>query len=224
MHSDAEKWWSSGRLISVIVDNDSWIIPYAKQLQELINNQGRDQARFYRNHDEIDDGDIAFYLGCTQIVTPDILAKHRFNLVVHESDLPQGRGLAPLTWQILEGKNTIKVCLIEAADKIDAGDIYLSEELHFNGDELNAELRNAQGEITIELCMSFLNASSVPNGRPQTGEPTYYSARNPGMSEMDVDKTIREQFNLLRVVDNVRYPAFFEMNGIRYRLKIEKEI
>jgi methionyl-tRNA formyltransferase len=37
-----------------------------------------------------------------------------------------------------------------------------------------------------------------------------------------VQKTIAEQFDLLRVVDNLRYPAFFDHRGKRYRLTIKK--
>ena len=32
-----------------------------------------------------------------------------------------------------------------------------------------------------------------------------------------------EQFNLFRVVDNDRYPAFFELNGSKYYLMIKAE-
>jgi len=43
------------------------------------------------------------------------------------------------------------------------------------------------------------------------------------MLERFSDKTIREQMNLLRVVDNERYPAFFEWQGNRYYLAIWRE-
>ena len=41
-------------------------------------------------------------------------------------------------------------------------------------------------------------------------------------SLLDFNKTITEQFNLLRVVDNDKYPAFFENQGEKYFLKITK--
>jgi sialic acid synthase SpsE len=39
---------------------------------------------------------------------------------------------------------------------------------------------------------------------------------------LDIDKTIQEQFNLLRIVDNEKYPAFFDFADHRYVLRIEK--
>ena len=43
---------------------------------------------------------------------------------------------------------------------------------------------------------------------------------------LDKDQGItifRDQINLLRVVDNERYPAFFEWMGQRYRILIQKD-
>ena len=62
----------------------------------------------------------------------------------------------------------------------------------------------------------------VLSGIEQSGESTYYPRRGPEDSRLDVNKSLREQFNMLRVVDNDRYPAFFEIAGERYFLKVEK--
>jgi len=51
---------------------------------------------------------------------------------------------------------------------------------------------------------------------------SFYLRRRPEDSRLDPDKTIREQFNLLRVVDNEKYPAFFDLHGQRFLLKVEK--
>ena len=41
-------------------------------------------------------------------------------------------------------------------------------------------------------------------------------------NKLDIDKTIRDQFQLLRIVDNEKYPAYFELNGCKYILRINK--
>ena len=41
-------------------------------------------------------------------------------------------------------------------------------------------------------------------------------------SELDINKSINSQFNLLRICDNKRYPAFFRKHGFTYKLQIEK--
>lgn len=143
---------------------------------------------------------------------------------MHESALPQGKGWSPLTWQILEGKNEIPITLLEAEESVDSGNIYIQDVMRFNGAELVDELRQKQAEYTIKSCVSFVKdyPGIISKGTAQSGESSYYKKRGPKDSKLDPDKTIREQFNLLRVVDNERYPAYFELNGIRYMLKIEK--
>ncbi len=42
----------------------------------------------------------AFFLGCSKIAGPDVLNRNKYNLVVHESALPKGKGFAPVAWQI----------------------------------------------------------------------------------------------------------------------------
>ncbi len=214
-------WWIKPRRISVVIDNPSWILPFGERLAVEIENGG-DKAILCRHHQEIPEGDVAFYLGCIKITPPEILAKNRRNLIVHESDLPKGRGFSPLTWQILEGKNSFGVCLFEAVEEADAGPLIYNRKITFEGHELIDGMRDQLAKITIDLCLRYLREPEPPEEKPQVGEATYYGLRTPKDSRLDPDKTISEQFNLLRVADNERYPAFFEHLGCRYRLRIDK--
>jgi len=76
----------------------------------------------------------------------------------------------------------------------------------------------------VKACVRFIEEypGIVSKGKDQSGKSSFYKKRGPDDSELDPEKTIREQFNLLRIVDNKRYPAFFKLNGIRYRLTIER--
>lgn len=114
--------------------------------------------------------------------------------------------------------------MFEAEKSVDSGKIYIQDAMHFNGTELVEELRQKQAEYTIKLCVSFVEdyPGIISRGVNQSGKSSYYKKRGPDDSKLDPDKTIREQFNLMRVVDNKRYPAYFELNGIRYTLKIKK--
>jgi methionyl-tRNA formyltransferase len=215
------EWWGKPRRVAVVVDNPSWILPFAEKLVRELNDSD-DEAVLCRSHKEIPEGDVAFYLGCVKMTPPGILAKNKQNMVVHESDLPKGRGFSPLTWQILEGLNKISICLLEAADEADAGPVIYRDLVCFEGHELIDEMRKAQGEKSTALCQRFLNEPVPLDGELQVGEPSSYSRRKPHDSRLDTEKSIAEQFNLLRVVDNERYPAFFELYGHRYQVKIQK--
>lgn len=206
--------------IQILVDNiNSWVMPYAKQLVELIAKQANDVTLIH-NHQDIQKGDVLILLSCEQILKD--LSLNKYNLVAHASDLPQGKGWSPMTWQILEGKNEIPLTLFEAAEKVDAGVIYYQEFIKMEGHELLGELREKLGNAIIKLILQFIENYDNMQGTPQEGESTYYKRRKPENSELDISKTIEEQFNLFRVCDNERYPAFFHKDGVKYILKIEK--
>ncbi len=182
------------------------------------------RCTWVHNANELIVGGVCFYLSYGKIVGEEVLAKFKHNLVVHESDLPKGKGWSPLTWQILEGKNTIPVTLFEADVKVDSGVIYAQEWLEFDGTELIDELRQAQAEATIRLCREFVAnyPQSTTLGKQQIGEETFYRRRTPKDSELDLNKTLAEQINLLRVVDNTNYPAYFVYKDTVYYLQVCK--
>jgi len=130
--------------------------------------------------------------------------------------------MSPLTWQILEGKNEVPISLFEAVEEFDAGQIYLKDSIRFEGNELLDEIRNALGNKIVEMCERFVREypAIIAQARPQSGPESFYRRRKPEDSRLDPNKTIAEQFNLLRVVDNERYPAFFELKGRKFVIKV----
>ncbi|OAN76626.1 hypothetical protein A8B78_01780 [Jannaschia sp. EhC01] len=187
-----------------------------------MNAAGHDAQTFDKQAD-VREGDIAFYLSCTGLTPPNLLARNAWNLVVHASDLPQGRGFSPLVWQVLEGRNDIPLTMITMAEAADAGDIVMQRHLTFQGHELNDEMRTRMGDAIVDMCVDLVTAPTPPTSRAQEGEPSWYDRRRADDSRLDVNKTLAEQFDLLRVVDNDRYPAFFDHRGHRYTLKIERQ-
>ena len=207
--------------ITVLVDNESWIIPHAEQLVNKLNSMGY-STKLTREHKSVGNGWINFMLGCIKVMPEDILKKNKYNLVVHESNLPEGKGFAPMAWQILEGKKEIPVCLIEATKDVDAGKIWLKDVIKLNGTELSEEWRNIQGVKTIDLCMQFVKNHRNLEPIPQQGKATFYEKRTPIDSELDINISIKEQFDLLRIVNNQNYPAYFLHKGVKYYLNIKK--
>jgi methionyl-tRNA formyltransferase len=208
-------------IVQILIDNkNSWAVPYGEKLCKKVSEKGID-CKLHFEHSEIISGDILFLFSCEKLFKNLGLNKH--NLVVHESDLPKGKGWSPLTWQILEGKNKIPVTLFEAAEKVDAGDIYIKKYIELDGTELIDETKHLQGEATIEIIMEFIEKYPNIKGVPQEGVETFYPKRTPVNSKLDITKSIEEQFNLFRVCDNERYPAYFEINGRKYNVKIYKD-
>ena len=218
---DVPTWWQKPRRISVVIDNDEWMLPHCETLVAVLRDTG-DDALLFREYEKIKRSDVTFFLSCHNIVSTEILSRSQRNLVIHASALPTGRGMSPLTWQVLEGLDKFPVCLLEVAEQVDAGEIIYQEFLNFNGHELIDEMREALAELTIQFCKRFLGEENPPVGTAQVGEASYYPRRSPSDSVINPEKPISQQFNLFRVVDNERYPAFFDWQGHRYRLRIDK--
>jgi len=216
-------WWhNKPRRINIVVDNDSWVIPFAKELVKKINTVG-DKAIFVGDYAKLQAAEVSIYLGCVTLTPPEVLAKSQKNLVAHASDLPKGRGFSPLTYMILEGKNDIPLCLLEMAAEADAGPVIYKEWIKYEGHELIDELRQKLGQAQVDICLKYLAAKEIPKATPQEGEPSYYKRRRPEDSRLDITKPLAEQFGLLRVADNDKYPVYFEKDGKKYILKVEKD-
>lgn len=205
--------------ILILTSPDQWFIPYAKQLQEKLSS-----SHLLYDHNEISEVyDIVLILSYHKIIPLEQLKANRHNIVIHASALPQGKGWAPMFWQILEGKNEIPFTMFGASSGIDDGDIYMQETLHLTGYELNDVLRDKQANFIIEMCIKFIdNYENYKKAQEQSGKESFYAKRNAKDSELDINKTIKEQFNLLRIVSNDDYPAFFEIDGHKYIIKIEE--
>jgi methionyl-tRNA formyltransferase len=177
----------------------------------------------FRRRSELPGGDLLFLISCGEMIGPDVRARYRNTLVIHASDLPRGRGWSPLIWQVLEGAREITVSMIEAVNEVDAGPIWRQERLRLEGHELFDELNRLL--FDAELRLMDWAVANVRQGAPaaqRADSPTYYRKRTPADSRLDPDRTIAAQFDLMRVCDPVRYPAYFEWRGHRYAVTLTK--
>jgi methionyl-tRNA formyltransferase len=208
-----------GYKITIMVDGpDSWIWPWAEILEKTIAPYH--DVRLVSNKTEMNKGDFAFLLGCIQIIPKSFLENHKYNIVAHESALPLGRGWSPLSWQVFEGENIIPIVLFDAREELDSGPIYMQDIIKLNGNELLDEIKRKQGLKTIELFCRFLERWPDLVPIEQKGNPTFYPRRNIEDDKIDEHKTIAENFNHLRIVDNEKYPAWFQYKGRKYKIKI----
>jgi methionyl-tRNA formyltransferase len=206
--------------VALVFDKDNnWIYDFFKNRKLEFKNYSISNLF---NADEIFDFDIVFLLGCTKILPNEFLQRNKLTLVMHESDLPKGKGFAPIQWQLLEGHSEIKVSLIEATDNVDSGDIFLQSIITFDGTELYEEIREKQAIATINIISEFLKLYPNITRTKQVGNESFYPKRTSADGELDISKTLQENFNLLRVGNNDAWPSFFYFKGVKYVFKIFK--
>ena len=199
--------------------------PVNAHLAEWIKkHQAGHDISLLRKRKELQGGDLLFLISCSEIVRAEDRANFTNVLVIHASDLPHGRGWSPHIWQVVEGRDKICASMIEAEDRIDTGDIWRQIEVVIPRDalwdEINERLFDAECRLMDYAVDNF--STVKPVAQSSLNEPSYYAKRTPADSELDPDKSIAEQFDLIRVCDPDRFPAFFKLRGATYQIKLEK--
>ena len=207
--------------ITFLLDKkNDWIESYIKK--NFLKKSKNYVFKISKNYKKIKKQNVVFILNYTKILPKSFLIQNRLNLVVHASNLPKGKGFAPIQWQIIEGKSEITLSLVEAVEKVDSGDIFLQTKISFDGSELYEEIREKQAKAVIKIINDFLNSYPQYNRKKQFGIESFYPRRKPEDGELDISKSIEANFNLLRVGNNDAWPSFFYYKGKKYILKIFK--
>ena len=182
------------------------------------------EIELVRSRTDLRGGDILFLISCTEIVKKQDRDAFEKTLVIHASDLPRGRGWSPYVWQIIEGHEKITLSLIEAKDEVDSGDIWEKVSVHIPRhvlwDEINHTIFEAELRLMDYAVNNFRRIEPVPQDTAIAA--TYYPKRTPKESRIDPEKSIESQFNKIRICDPDRYPAYFDLYGYRYIIRLEK--
>ena len=177
-----------------------------------------------RSKKDLGGGDVLLMISCSEIISSLDRMAYRASLVLHASALPYGRGWSPHIWQIIKGAENITLSLLEAEDAVDSGRIWHQITLpipkHALWDEINEQLFNAELTL-IDLAVKEFD-TVIPVEQNQSIEPTYFPRRKPVDSKIDPELSIATQFDLIRVSDPIRFPAYFYLRGHKYKLILEE--
>ena len=210
--------------ISIICSDFSHpIMPYLEKWKRSICSEGY-EIDIVSQSQELEAGKILFLISCSEKISKKVIAQFEHVLVLHASDLPKGRGWSPHIWEILNGSDHITLSLIEAAEQIDEGDIWKKIKIPIPKHSIWNEINNLlfTGEIKL-MNWALKNHETVkPISQDQNLKPNYWPKRAAEDSRLDLNKSVLDQFDLLRVSDPVRYPAFFEINGKKFKLFLER--
>ena len=195
--------------IQILLDkNNNWLAEYFNnfKLSKELDKKFDFKISYKIEKEKID---LLFILGFTKKINLEKLKNYKNKFIIHESDLPRGRGFSPVKNQILKKIDKIKCCLIECVDKVDGGDIYEYDYLKIGKNDLYDDIRLKQFKITIKLIKKLLKKYPKIQGKKQIGIPTYYKKFNKKSDEIDITKNIISLFDLLRSTDYNRHQNYF---------------
>jgi len=200
--------------------NNNWI---EKKLLKFINKLPNKYKYTITKNPKNIKNKIIFVIGYTKIFDENFLKKNKEVLIIHPSKLPKDRGFSPVQNQILQKKNKIFISMIKAAKEVDAGPICIQNYFSLEGHELSDEIREKQAAATFKLIKIYFNKYPKIKFFGQKGKSTFNFKRKFKDNRVDINKSIKSQFNLLRIVNNDLFPANFEYKNRTYLLKIYKK-
>lgn len=211
-------------MISVLCGSETHpVVDHIRVWADKQKQKGRCIHIYFRHEDVVLSG-VLFVLSYGHILPKEFINSFDHVIVLHASDLPMGRGWSPYIWEILSGADHITVSAITAAEKVDEGDIWAKTTIAIAPTDIyvdiNEKLFSAETKL-IERVLDMIGSGKVPTPQSE-GAVTYFPRRTPEDSRVDLDSSLDEIFNLLRTADPKRYPVFFEKNGVRFHLLLEK--
>ena len=138
---------------------------------------------------------------------------------------PEGTILKAIKFINQASKKGIFVLSIDLPSGInpDSGDIY--EKIYFkvSHTDLYDQIREKQAAATIKIIKKFLKKYPKIKAKKQKGKETFFKKRKKSDSKLDINKSIKEQFNLLRICNNNQWPAHLFYKNKKFIIKITSE-
>lgn len=202
---------------------NSWIESQLNNFKFGLNKKFK--FKLTKNLKEIKNQDLVFAISYTKIISSKYLEKNKLFLIPHASKLPKNKGFSPIQYDILKNKKKFYISLIEATQNsmVDSGKVYMRSSFTLKGSELYDEIRQIQGKETLKIIKKFLQRYPHVSAEEQRGVGNFNKRRHPEDSEININKTIKNQFNHLRINSNELYPSFFYYKGNKYILKVYKD-
>jgi methionyl-tRNA formyltransferase len=142
-------------------------------------------------------------------------------IIFHSSDLPDGRGWAPIYYAVAEQKQDFVISGILAAPDVDAGDIIVKAKFKILANYTASHLRSFDRELSIILVSKILSRFEGREivGIRQSGAPTFRYRRTQEDSQIDVNQPFADLIPHLRACEP-QFPAYFDYRGHRYLVSI----
>ncbi len=167
----------------------------------------------------LDDYDLVV-LWCYRKIVPG-LASRRNVMVFHSSDLPDGKGWAPIYYAIAQRRPYFTITGIRPDDEMDSGDVVVKARFRLQADHTAAIVRQWDKRITVMLIAHVLERF---DGRPITGVPQRSGGsvslrRRPDDSAVSLDARLEDIVDHLKACES-SHPAYFILEGKKMILHV----
>jgi len=154
-----------------------------------------------------------FFLHWSTII-PDIILNNYECVCFHMTDVPYGRGGSPLQNLIVSGHRKTKMTALKMIPELDAGPVYLKEDLSLEGSAEEIYIRATY--VSAKMIKKIIK--NEPSPIPQKGDIVKFKRRNSSQSQIPTSLSLCQLFDFIRMLDADGYPhAYLEYNGFRFK-------
>lgn len=146
-----------------------------------------------------------FFPHWSQIVPRAILERVEC-VCFHMADVPYGRGGSPLQNLIVRGHRDTVLTALQMTEDIDAGPVYLKQQLSLLGAAEVVFQRAA--DQTIDLIESIVHNEPTPTNQSESGA-LYFARRKPAQSTLPKEGDVEGIYDHIRMLDSPGYPKAF---------------
>lgn len=213
--------------LQILTSKSSWLFDNKQEvLKNLKEIKNKIIINIISNSNKISKkADIIFVLSYYKIISKRHLKKNNNIYVIHDSNLPNGRGMSPLFNQILKGKREIISTVFKCEENIDDGKIAFKKKFYYPDNIVYDEIKKLQIENNIILIKKFilLFEKKKVKLKKQSGKATYFKKISAKKNNINKNKSISSQFQKIRTRDNKYFRAFFIHKKRKFFIKIEPE-
>ena len=174
--------------------------------RKLSDNMGDSSWLRISNIDEISfikdlNLDWVFFFHWSHIVPREIWSSHRC-VVLHTSNLPNGRGGSPIQNQIIRGVTKSRVNALEMTGQVDSGGVYCFSDITLQGSLRDIWMTIASQ--SFDLIQKCVKENPLPVDQEVLSDITSYKRRK--SSSLNLDCEISNVYDQIRMLDGEGYP------------------
>lgn len=146
--------------------------------------------------------DVIVVVAFGQLLPREILDIPPYGCInVHASLLPKLRGAAPIQWAVINGEAKTGITTMYMAEKLDAGDMLLKEEVKIGPEETGGSLHDklsALGGSLLLKTLSQLEKGTAVRVKQDESQSTYAGMLKKELGKLDFTKSAKELERLIR--------------------------
>ena len=146
-------------------------------------------------------------------------------IIFHSSNLPKGKGWAPIYNSIASGEEYFVISGILAASKVDSGDLVIKAKFKIKPEYMAKDIRLFDKKISLLLVgelLSRFQKNSI-TGIKQVGDSSFNKRRYKEDNEIDIKKSFASLISHFRACEESA-PPFFYYKNVRYDIKVTQSL